>query len=60
MDHANDVGTLLEVKEYIYREYYSDEDDLNTRMVLKSIMKDITVTIDSILDDMHDKVGLDD
>lgn len=61
MDKATDIGTLLEVKDWIYNEYYIHEESLEVRMVLNSIMTDIIYTTNLILNAMHDeKVGLDD
>lgn len=62
MDKATDIGTLLEVKDWIHNKYYIHEEDLGTRMVLNSLMCDIIFTVDSMLDSMYEdiKVGLDD
>jgi hypothetical protein len=61
MDKATDIGTLLEVKDWIYNEYYIHEESLETRRVLNSIITDIIYTTNLILNEMHDeKVGLDD
>jgi hypothetical protein len=61
MDKATDIGTLLEVKDWIYNEYYIHEESLEVRMVLNSIITDIIYTTNLILNEMHDeKVGLDD
>jgi len=57
---AYDIGTLLEVIDTIYHQYYIDEESLDVRVVLRTIMEDIQIAIDNIMDDMHDKVGLDD
>ena len=61
MDKATDIGTLLEVQDWIYNEYYIHEESLEVRMVLNSIITDIIYTTNLILNEMHDtKVGLDD
>jgi hypothetical protein len=61
MDKATDIGTLLEVKDWIYNEYYIHEESLEVRMVLNSIITDIIYTTNLILNEMYDeKVGLDD
>jgi hypothetical protein len=61
MDKATDIGTLLEVKDWIYNEYYIHEECLEVRMVLNDIITDIIYTTNLILNEMHDeKVGLDD
>ena len=62
MDKATDIGTLLEVKDWILHKYYIHEEDLTTRMVLNSLMCDIIFTVDTMLDSMYEdiKVGLDD
>lgn len=61
MIKANDISTLLSVKAWIKNMYYSNEEDLSTRMVLKDIMEDIDCTIEDIMNDMYDdKVDLDD
>jgi len=61
MDKATDIGTLLEVKDWIYNEYYIHEECLEVRMVLNDIITDIIYTTNLILNEMYDeKVGLDD
>jgi hypothetical protein len=61
MDKATDIGTLLEVKDWIYNEYYIHEECLEVRMVLNDIITDIIYITNLILNEMHDeKVGLDD
>lgn len=63
MDKANDVGTLMEVRDWIFSNYFMNEEDKNIRLVVRSIIADITDTIDDILNEMYlddVKVGLDD
>jgi hypothetical protein len=61
MDKATDIGTLLEVRDYINSNYYLSEDNINIRFVLKNIMADISDVIDTLMDEMYsDKVGLND
>ena len=63
MDKANDVGTLMEVRDWIFSNYFMTEEDKNIRLVVRSIIADITDTIDDILNEMYlddVKVGLDD
>lgn len=61
MDKATDIGTLLEVRDYINSNYYLSEENINIRFVLKNIMADISDVIDSLMDEMYsDKVGLND
>jgi hypothetical protein len=61
MDKATDIGTLLEVADWIKSHYLMCETDRHTRSVLNSIVYDIGYTVDTILEDMHEeKVGFDD
>jgi hypothetical protein len=61
MDKATDIGTLLEVRDYIHSNYYFSEDNINIRFVLKNIMADITDVIDTLMDEMYtERVGLND
>ena len=61
MDKATDIGTLLEVRDYINSNYYLSEENINIRFVLKNIMADISDVIDTLMDEMYsDKVGLND
>jgi hypothetical protein len=61
MDKATDIGTLLEVVDWIKYHYLMCEEDTHTRRVLNLIVCDITYTVDQIMEDMHnEKIGLDD